>query len=70
MSDRRLLFELPSFVRKGTLYFYFTSFTSACGNIVRISKIEIIGKKRRNRNSKLMKRPIVPKNIPKSHLVG
>src|SRR6266550_6987885 len=46
------------------------SFTSACGRIVLISKIEIIGKKRMNRNNKLRKSPIVPRNIEKSQIVG
>ena len=42
----------------------------ASGRIVRISKIEIIGRKRRNKNSKVKKNPIVPMNIPQSHIVG
>src|SRR6185436_12432322 len=46
------------------------SLTSACGKIVRISKIEITGKNRINRNNKLRKSPIVPRNIEKSQIVG
>ena len=46
------------------------SFTSACGNIVLISKIEIIGKKRMNKNNRLKNSPIVPINIEKSQMVG
>jgi hypothetical protein len=46
------------------------SSTSASGRIVRISKIEIIGRKRINRNSSVKKKPIVPTNIPQSHCVG
>src|SRR3977135_907126 len=46
------------------------SSTSASGKIVRISKIEIIGRKRINRNSNAKKKPIVPMNIAQSHCVG
>src|SRR6185369_11512646 len=46
------------------------SLTSACGKIVRISKIEITGKNRINRNNRLKKSPIVPRNIEKSQIVG
>src|ERR1041384_6623458 len=46
------------------------SSTSAAGRIVRISKIEIIGRKRMNRNSSAKKNPIVPMNIDQSHCVG
>ena len=45
-------------------------YSSASGRIVRISKIEIIGRNRRNRNSNVKKKPIVPTNIPQSHIVG
>ena len=38
-----------------------SSSTRAAGSSVRISKIEIIGRKRRNRNSSVRNRPIVPK---------
>jgi len=37
---------------------------------VRISKIEIIGTKRMNRNSRVENRPSVPKNVEKSQKVG
>src|SRR3954451_9691132 len=46
------------------------SSTSASGKIVRISKIEIIGRKRMNRNSNVKKNPSVPTNIAQSHCVG
>jgi hypothetical protein len=46
------------------------SSTSASGRIVRISKIEIIGRKRINRNSSVKKNPIVPINMLQSHCVG
>ena len=46
------------------------SSTSASGSIVRISKIEIIGRKRINRNSSVKKKPIVPTNMLQSHCVG
>ena len=36
---------------------------------VRITKIEIIGRKRMNRNSRLEKRPMVPRNVAQSHTV-
>src|ERR1043165_3485736 len=48
----------------------FYSSTSAAGRIVRISKIEIIGRKRMNRNNSAKKNPIVPINIAQSHCVG
>src|ERR1041384_1666603 len=38
--------------------------------MVRISKIEIIGKNLMNRNSKLRNKPMVPMNIEKSQKVG
>src|SRR5476649_1165778 len=44
--------------------------TLAPGRIVRISKIEIIGRKRRNRNSSDRNRPIVPRNVDQSQNVG
>src|SRR6266568_7792117 len=46
------------------------SSTSAPGKIVRISKIEIIGRKRMNRNNSEKKNPRVPINIAQSHCVG
>src|SRR5438045_1460826 len=53
-------------------YFFSThpSSTSASGNIVRISKIEIIGRKRMNRNNSEKKKPSVPTNMAQSHCVG
>src|SRR3954454_13056064 len=39
------------------------SFTSASGRRVRISKIEMAGRKRRNRNIAARNIPIVPKNV-------
>src|SRR5215470_2372532 len=44
--------------------------TFASGSIVRISKIEIIGRKRRKRNSSARNRPMVPANVEMSHRVG
>src|SRR5437588_140771 len=46
------------------------SSTSASGKIVRISKIEIIGRKRMNKNSNAKKNPIVPMYIAQSHCDG
>src|SRR5213596_918362 len=46
------------------------SSTSASGKIVRISKIEIIGRKRMNRNSSAKKNPIVPIYMAQSHCDG
>src|ERR1051325_652279 len=46
------------------------SSTSASGRIVRISKIEIIGRKRMKRNNNVKKNPMVPTNIDQSHWVG
>src|SRR6266566_3518014 len=46
-----------------------SSFTSASGRRVRISKIEIIGKKRMNRNTRERKSPIVPIKVAQSHTV-
>src|SRR5258705_417186 len=46
------------------------SFTFASGRIVRISKIEIIGRKRRNRNRSERNKPIVPRNVDQSQNVG
>src|ERR1041385_3917231 len=48
----------------------FYSSTSAAGRIVRISKIEIIGRKRMNRNSSAKKNPIVPITVAQPHCVG
>src|SRR5207244_12550265 len=47
-----------------------SSATSACGKMVRISKMEIIGRKRMNRNSKLRNSPNVPRYVIQSHRVG
>ena len=47
-----------------------SSSTFASGSIVRISKIEIIGRKRRNRNSSVRNSPIVPTNVDQSQNVG
>ena len=44
------------------------SSTSASGRIVRISKIEIIGRKRMNKNNSVKKNPSVPINIVQSHI--
>src|SRR6185369_14323917 len=46
------------------------SSTSASGRMVRISKIEIIGRNLMNRNSSVKKKPSVPMNMPQSHCVG
>src|SRR5262245_21403349 len=42
----------------------------ASGTSVRISKIEIIGRKRRNRNSSARNKPMVPTYVAQSHVVG
>src|SRR5215475_82999 len=47
-----------------------SSFTSASGSSVRISKMEIIGRTRTNRNSSVTNRPIVPMNVDQSQNVG
>src|SRR5262249_21078279 len=47
-----------------------TASTLASGRMVRISKIEIIGKNLRNRNSSVRNRPIVPTNVDQSQNVG
>src|SRR5438067_1777090 len=47
-----------------------SSSTFASGRMVRISKIEIIGRNRRNRNSSDRNNPIVPTNVAQSHRVG
>ena len=44
--------------------------SSAVGTSVRISKIEMSGSTRTNRNMRVVKRPIVPKNVMKSQVVG
>src|SRR5262245_21825349 len=44
--------------------------TSVSGTRVRISKIEIIGRKRMNKNNSARKSPIVPANVAQSHTVG
>src|SRR3954471_12481668 len=44
--------------------------TLASGRMVRISKIEIIGRKRRNRNSSDRNRPMVPMKVDQSQNVG
>ena len=46
-----------------------SSFTAASGTIVRISKIEIIGTKRMNRNSSHANRPSVPTKVAQSQTV-
>src|SRR5262245_5995018 len=47
-----------------------SSLTSASGTSVRISKIEIIGNRRTNRNNNDTKSPIVPMNVDQSQNVG
>src|SRR6266498_3856011 len=54
--------------RRHTVYPY--SSTSASGNIVRISKMEIIGRKRMNKNTSDKKNPIVPMYMDQSHIDG
>ena len=44
--------------------------TCASGSSVRISKIEIIGKKRMNKNKRHRNRPIVPAKVAQSQNVG
>src|SRR5438270_6993739 len=45
-------------------------FTLDCGSNCRTSNIEIIGSKRRNRNIMKMKKPMVPRNVAQSQIVG
>src|SRR5207249_5864718 len=47
-----------------------SSSTFACGRIVRISKIEIIGRNLRNRNNSVRNSPIVPMKVDQSQIVG
>src|SRR5205085_1720852 len=47
-----------------------SSSTSACGRMVRISKIEITGRKRMNRKSSARNKPSVPTKVMMSHLVA
>ena len=46
------------------------SLTSASGSRVRISKIEIMGRMRTNRNMQARKKPMVPMKVIQSHRVG
>ena len=45
-------------------------FTFAAGTIVRISKIEIIGRTLMKRKKSIVNKPIVPKNVIRSQRVG
>src|SRR5262249_38076256 len=47
-----------------------SSSSFASGKMVRISKIEIIGRKRRNKNSSAKNSPIGPTCVAQSHTVG
>lgn len=47
-----------------------SSLISACGTSVRISKIEMIGRKRMKRKRSEKNMPMVPMNIEKSNIVG
>ena len=62
--------QLPVMVMnwRGCVHTY--SSTSASGRIVRISKMEIIGRNRINKNRRVKKKPIVPMNIAQSHWEG
>src|SRR5947209_10521168 len=53
-----------------TFFHAASSSISACGSMVRISKIEIMGRNLMNRNSRLKKSPIVPRYIDQSQNVG
>src|SRR5882724_9952012 len=46
------------------------SFTFACGNSVRISKMEMAGMSRMNMKNSRVKNPMVPTKIARSHLVN
>src|SRR5262245_18256170 len=46
-----------------------SSSTRASGSMVRISKIEIIGRKRMKRKKSVRKRPMLPRNIDQSQRV-
>src|SRR5262249_60522609 len=46
------------------------SFPSASGGLMRISEIEIMGRKRMERKKSVPKSPIVPMNVAKSRRVG
>src|SRR5262249_9150621 len=46
------------------------SSTLACGRIDRISKIEIIGRNRRNRKNKVRNSPMGPMYVAQSQMVG
>ena len=47
-----------------------SSLTSASGSIVRISKIEIMGRKRMKRNNSVTKSPMEPIKVAQSQIVG
>src|ERR1041385_9229047 len=47
-----------------------SSLSCASGTIVRISKMEMTGRKRMKRSIRKKKKPMVPKNIVKSKMVG
>src|SRR5580698_8449658 len=47
-----------------------SGFTSASGSSVRISKIEIMGRMRTNRNMHIRNMPMVPKKVMKSQRAG
>src|ERR671929_1053047 len=47
-----------------------SSLICASGTIVRISKMEMTGRKRMKRNIRKKKKPMVPKNMVKSKMVG
>ena len=49
---------------------FHSGFTSASGSRVRISKIEIMGRMRRNRNMQARKKPSVPTKTAQSQRVG
>src|SRR5262245_24492747 len=56
-------------IRYWAFVILFASCTSACGNSVRISKFEIIGKNRMNKNNRARNSPNVPTYIDQSQIV-
>src|SRR5262249_40499052 len=67
---RRIELRHQAVEARNVIELHAASFGRAPGSSVRISKIEIIGKKRMNRNMSDMKKPIVPTKVMTSKRVG
>src|SRR5581483_4837185 len=62
--------ELRQHPVDGSEFHSTSDFTVACGNNCRISKMEIIGRMRMNRNIAATNSPTVPNRVKKSQRVG